>query len=103
MQGIKSKICWLFFVASDLCGSGLNLAWKTNEDFGGILEGAKGGLLGSELIMGDRHDRSLQHAGGREHCREMTCDLMCYSPKSNSLLSCQGVWYFSRGADVFEQ
>lgn len=28
--------------------------------------------------------------GGREHCRKMTCDLKCYSPKSSSLSSCRG-------------
>ena len=33
-QGIKSKICWLFIVASILHGLGFNLPWKTNEGFG---------------------------------------------------------------------
>lgn len=46
--------------------------------------------MGGQLITEDRHDRSLQHASGREHYRKMTCDLKCNSQKSSSLSSCRG-------------
>lgn len=48
-QGIKSKICWPFIVASNLHRLGFNLPWKTNEDFGRIQEQANWGLIGESV------------------------------------------------------
>lgn len=62
-QRIKSKICWLFIVASDLHGLGFNLPWKTNEDFGRIHKQANWGLIGESA---DRRGQTRQKSTAYE-------------------------------------